>query len=326
MPFYRCMNPSGSSGGDSYCDHITINYNGYESPYTVDVYNNIPTLLNNALGDSSVFNSDVIIGSGVVNTNELFSRCSMFNANVDMSNANRLATVPWMFFGCFNLNRPIVFPTNNIYSYYATFRACLNYDQPTELFINTGNNTSLFVNLSSVFMQCSNFNSQVKLNFLTNTFRFCQYDYMFYNADSYNQPTILKYLGSFNGVFLNAAKMSAPIVVDLERLATNAAIGNNALYVSNITEIIVLNYVNQAIKWDGGRPNITYYVNDPNTFVNRCTYLYRSGGAQFNYLPCDNGLIANVSYYNIRVLYNVDDACNRFNNLYYERFGEYPEY
>ena len=330
MPFYRCMIPSSSSGGDSHCDHITINYNGIESPYPIELNNTpVPMMFENVLGDNNTFNSDVIIGGGLTNANSLLGYCNNFNANVDMSNAFLLNSVSYMFYLCTNFNRPVVFPKHNVYSYFATFRACFNYNQPTELFINTGDNASLRVNLVGTFMQCYNFNAQVKFNFLSNVFLGgCQYTQMFYQANSYNQPTIFKHVGSFDNVFNRAYNMRAPIIIDLQPFnSTNRKLPwNNALTDSQIPEIIVLNYTDQEIRWNGSVANVTYYVNDPNTFVNKCTYFVRTGADKYNYLPCDNGLIADTSYYNIRVLYNVDDACNRFNNLYYERFGEYPEY
>ena len=328
MPFYRCMNPLNSSGGNSFCDHITINYNGTEYPYPIEINNtSVPMMLENILGDNNTFNSDVIIGGGLTNANSLLGYCNNFNANVDMSNAFLLNSVSNMFFGCTNFNRPVVFPKNNVYNYIATFRACFNYNQPTELFINTNNNTSIEATLAGAFMQCYNFNAQVKFNFLSSV-RSCRYTQIFYQANSYNQPTIFKHVGGFDNVFNRAFNMRAPIIIDLQPpFTTNLSLPwNNALTDAQIPEIIVLNYANQEIRWNGSMANVTYYVNDPNTFVNKCTYFVRTGADKYNYLPCDNGLIADVSYYNIRVLYNVDDACNRFNNLYYERFGEYPKY
>ena len=323
MPFYRCMNPTGGSGGSESCEHIVVNYDGSNYAMPLLSYNRLSDLTQNVHGNNSTFNCPTTIGSAMVKADNLFADCYNFNSPVDMSNATNLISANQMFYLCYNYNQPTVFP-NNVRDYFSTFRACLNYNQPTELFVS--NNNTYPVNIIGTFMQCDELNSRIDITPIGNNI-ICVYDRIFYHADKFNQPMIFKNTGTLNQIFEHASSMRCPIVIDFAKGTENAVTGNNCAWDGCvINNIIILNYVNQTITWQGSAQQVTFYVNDPYTFVNRCRYLYRQGAERYNYIPIENGLQADVSYYNIRVLNNVSDGLNYFNEFYYNYYGEYPTY
>ena len=326
MPFYRCSAPSSDGGGDSEtCEHIIVTHNGLNYGVPVWINNNIAELTSNIHGNNLTFNCPVTIGDAVIKTENLFQYCYNFNSYVDMSNATNLNSVNQMFYYCPNYNQPTYFP-NTVQDYFSTFRFCPNYNQPTELYASKTGIGTMASNFIGTFMTCYNMNSRINIKVLSEN-AMCVYDSFLYYANNFNQPMIFKKAASFNRLFEKASNMRCPIVIDFAKNANNVTTGNNCAWDGCIiNNVIFLNYVNQKIAWEGTATNVTFYVNDPYTFVNQCTSLYRQGAKKYNYIPIENGLQADVSWYNIRVLSNVLDGLNYFNNFYYNCYGEYPNY
>ena len=323
MPFYRCTaKNSGGNSGD--CGHITVNYNNEQ--YEVPLFSNVPiyNMSDGKCGDNVTFNCPITIGSAMKSAENLLQYYNNFNSYIDMQNADNLTSVANMIYLCANYNQPTIFP-KNIYNYSMALRRCISYNQPTEIFINCPD--SLEANLRGMFMESNTLNSKITISLLSNTSRNCDYSIFLTGAHAFNQPLILKGVTNLFSTFNLANGMNCPVVVDFSTKYPNLVTGNNTFWGARVDNIIVLNYVNQAVQWDGTLTNVTFYVNDPYTFVNRCTKLYRQGASKYNYVPIENGLKANdVSYYNIRVLSNVSDGLNYFNNVWYSYYNEYPEY
>jgi len=321
MPFYRCMPRSSGNNGD-HCGHITINY--INEQYEVPLFSNVP-IYNMSMGeceDNVTFNCPINIGSAMKSAENLLQYYNNFNSYINMQNADNLRSVANMIYLCNNYNQPTIFP-KNIYNYYMSLRRCRTYNQPTEIFINCPDSAE--ANLAGMFMESSSINSKITISLQSENSRNCDYTSFLYGASSFNQPLILKGVTGLNFTLNSANNMNCPIVVDFSTKYPNLTTGNNTLWGARVDNIIVLNYVNQAIKWDGTLQDVTFYVNDPYTFVNRCTRLYRQGVDKYSYIPIENGLQADVRY-NIRVLYNVSDGLNYFNNVWHSYYNEYPEY
>ena len=324
MPFFRCSSPV-SGGGDSGCHHITYEYEGevYE-PCLKSLTFSIPVLTNNQFGNQMTFNSPVTVGSKITQTNGLLGYCYNFNSNFDISNANNLLSVRYMLYKCNNFNRPIIFPKSTLLDYYIALGGCSAYNQPTEIFLSSQYANSN-INCDALLSGCNNFNSQLKFTVLSNV-SLVTYNSILYNSISFNQPLIFKKLYRFYNALNGAINMSCPIVIDHYDENYNYSIGQHILDNTKVNKVIFLNYKNHICDWYGYVNNMVYYVSDPSTFIARCNYLYAPAGKTLGFTAVTNGYKSTNAGTEIYVLNNISDACNDFNNLYYNLYNEYPVY
>ena len=324
MPFFRCSSPV-SGGGDSGCQHISYEYDGetYEPCLYTNLYT-IPVAFNNQFGNAYMFNSPVTIGDKMIQAYGILKQCNNFNSTLDISNANNLISVVQMLFRATNFNCPIVFPKSTLYNYSLALGACWNYNQPTEIFIGS-KYADTVANCDSFLGSCNNFDSQVKFEILSNI-RCVTYNGIFLNSTSFNQPVIFKKLYRFYNAFNGAINMECPILINHFDQNFDYSIGQNILTGTKINTVIFLNYKNQKCDWYGNVNNMVYYADNPDEFIARCNYLYAPAGKTLGFTAVTNGYKSTNAGTEIYVLNNVSDACNDFNNFYFNLYNEYPVY
>ena len=321
MPFFRCSaSSSGGGGGSGGCEHITYMYNGQEYETLLSSTTTIPVLTNNQFGNYFTFNSPIIIGNHISSAARLLQSCRNFNSTIDLSNATNLTTVHQMLYECNNYNLPIVFPHGILNDYSYLFCRVYNYNQPTNFLI--GLNDSFYTYINSALDGCSNFNSKVTFTIFNNSTR-VNYARILNNATSFNQPLIFRQTYNCDNALTNATSMSCPIIVDLAY--GQRSIGLYVLNNSLVNTVIVLNYNNHSCSWFGSVDDMKYYVSDPDIFINKCSRLHKNIN-KLNFEETTNGYRSTDEGTNVYVLNNVSDACNEFNNFWYNYYNEYPIY
>jgi hypothetical protein len=310
----------GGGGGGDGCEHITYTYNGQEHEVYFSPSDTLTNLTDNQFGNNYTFNSPITIGDHILSAAGLFKLCRNFNSTIDLSNAVNLISVYSMLYHCSNYNLPIIFPYGSINNYSSMLSNAYNYDRAINFLI--GLNSSTYTSINQALENCFNFNSKITFtmfNNLTNT----HYTGMLRNAHSFNQPLILKQAFTCDSILRDATSMSCPIIIDLIYRQIN--IGSNILNNSLVNTVIILNYNNHQCSWFGSVDDMKYYVSDPDIFINKCSRLHKNIN-KLNFEETTNGYRSIDEGINVYVLNNVGDACNEFNNVWYNYYNEYPIY